>query len=123
MIPLIENKKVVAIAMDVLDISNEKKIAEDLSQSERRYKSLADSALEGIVIHQKGKVIEVNKATTQLFKYTEKEVIGKSVFKFIAKEHHRSIKDKLNNEEDNVYVMQMLRKGREKLASEIRAEN
>ncbi len=57
------------------------------SDSEERFLLLSDIAIEGIVLIDKGIIVDANNAFCELFGYKRKEVIGKSVFEtFIDKE-------------------------------------
>jgi PAS domain S-box-containing protein len=56
---------------------------EELRVSEMRFHSLADATFEGIVIHEQGRILEVNRAAAQMFGYDSAEVVGKSIFDFV----------------------------------------
>ncbi|HVO35434.1 MAG TPA: PAS domain S-box protein [Gemmatimonadales bacterium] len=56
---------------------------EALRQSEERYRALADATMEAVVIHEDGRVLEVNPAFLRLFGYDDaREVVGRSIFDF-----------------------------------------
>ncbi len=50
-----------------------------LKESEERFKFLADSVSEGILIHDDGIAVDVNKAFTDIFSYSKEEIVGKNV--------------------------------------------
>lgn len=109
--PIIENKKVVAVVIEATDITKQIIAQQQIERTEEKYKKLSESALEGIVIHQGGKVAEINKAITKIFNYSEKQIVGQSIFKFIHPDFHQFAKDKLSKNEEVIYEMLMLKKG------------
>ncbi len=109
--PIAVNKKIVAVAIDTIDITAEETIKEKLLQSESKYKKLSESAFEGIVIHQNGKIIEVNSAISRIFGYSEKQLLGQPIFRFISPDYHQTAIQKLSSKDEQVYEMKMLRKG------------
>ena len=63
------------------DISEQHKIKRRLSESETRFRSIAETATDGIItIKASGEIIFWNKAATFIFGYTEHEVLGKDIF-------------------------------------------
>ncbi len=53
-----------------------KRVNVELKESENRYKTFSDMNKEGIVLHDMGLVIEVNRAFCDIFGYSESELIG-----------------------------------------------
>ncbi len=52
---------------------------EKIIQSEKRYKSLSELTFEGIVIHEKGTVIDCNLSFCKIFGYKREELVNKNV--------------------------------------------
>ncbi len=70
-------------------VSERSKAAEELRQSEERFRSLAQSALDGIVITDENRrIIFWNKAAERIFGYSEQEVRGK-ISTFLVPEEQR----------------------------------
>ncbi|MFL5764858.1 MAG: PAS domain S-box protein [Bacteroidia bacterium] len=120
-IAVTEGKKVVAAVIDATEITNEIIAQLQLKQNEERFKKLSDSAFEGIVIHQHGKVVEVNKAICKMFGYKESQIIGQSIFKYIHPDYHDLTKEKLRKKDENRYEMIMLKKGNKQFWVELMA--
>ncbi len=57
----------------------QKDIKKDLAESQNRYRVLSDAAVEGIVIHKNGIVIDLNSALCKLMGYTRNEALGKNI--------------------------------------------
>lgn len=55
-----------------------------LENSERRFRQLTEATFEGILIHQKRKIIEVNPALAEMFGYSAPELEGSSILGLIA---------------------------------------
>jgi PAS domain S-box-containing protein len=57
-----------------------------LRDSQESFRRLSEAAFEGIIIHDKGKILEVNKSFAEIFGYQIPELIGKSVLELTAPE-------------------------------------
>ncbi|NJN70248.1 MAG: PAS domain S-box protein, partial [Nitrospira sp.] len=68
------------------DIAERKRTEEALRASEWRYKLLTEATFDGIAIHDKGVLLEVNPGLEQMFGYAPGELIGRSIFDLIADE-------------------------------------
>lgn len=51
-----------------------------LQQSEARFRALSEATFEAVAIHEDGIAVDVNRAATQMFGYTEDEAIGMHIF-------------------------------------------
>ena len=65
--------------------------AEMVRESEERFRSLADSTFEGILIHDKGEILDLNQSLLQMLGYEYDEVIGKNLIDFVAPESRNLI--------------------------------
>lgn len=59
---------------------------EELRESEERFRKLADATFEGILIHDKGEILDMNQAMIKMTGYDYHEVLGKNVLDFISPE-------------------------------------
>jgi PAS domain S-box-containing protein len=59
-----------------IDITEQKKTENDLSESELRFRQLAEASFEGICIHNKGVILDCNKRMELMFGYSTEELIG-----------------------------------------------
>jgi len=66
----------------VKDITERKISEEKIHLSEARFRRFAEINNEGVVIHDEGKIIEVNPAFAKMFGYEETEVAGMNIFQF-----------------------------------------
>ncbi len=78
------------------DISEKKKSDEALKESEARFKILTDIAIEGIIMHKEGIIIDVNPSAQKMTGYSSDFVKGRSIIDFIHPNSLDFVKSKLN---------------------------
>ncbi|OGR64180.1 MAG: hypothetical protein A2X31_12990 [Elusimicrobia bacterium GWB2_63_22] len=66
------------------DITESKKAAAALKESESRYAAIANNAPETVLIHRDGRIIYVNDIGTVVSGYPREELVGQPIFKFIT---------------------------------------
>ncbi len=86
----------------IRDISELKKVEQELRESEERFRRLSESAFEGIIIHEDGDIIDVNKRMATIFGYEIPEMIGKNfIDKLIYQDNNSQLEQKiLHNHEE-----------------------
>jgi PAS domain S-box-containing protein len=67
----------------IIDITDQKHAEEKIKESEERFRTLADAALEGIMIHDNGIIADCNPQFANMFGYTPEEIIGRNGFEFM----------------------------------------
>ena len=70
----------------IRDVTERKRVRAELEDSEERFRRLSEVTLEGVVIHESGFIIDVNRALADMFGYDETEMIGQPAIKFLAPE-------------------------------------
>ena len=83
---LYKNNEFVGLQGITSNITERKKIEKKLKKSEKQYKDLIKYANEGVLISQNSQWVLANKKAEELFGITEKEIIGQSIWDFVAKE-------------------------------------
>ncbi|MFB2892088.1 PAS domain S-box protein [Aerosakkonemataceae cyanobacterium BLCC-F50] len=68
------------------EIAERQKAKQALQESEMRFHALLDAMFEGIVVQEKGKIINANPGFARMFGYSPEEVIGKSAVDFLTPE-------------------------------------
>jgi PAS domain S-box-containing protein len=81
------------------DITERKRAEEALRESEERYKSLSDSAFDGVVIHRDGKILSVNRAYAEMFGHAVEELIGQDILKLTPPEHRDFVNSQIVKDE------------------------
>jgi PAS domain S-box-containing protein len=76
--PLFKDGKVVSAIAVARDVTERIKTQKKLAESEERFRTMAESIMDGLVIVEKGKVVFVNKKVTEITGYTVDELIERS---------------------------------------------
>ena len=90
---------------------NVRKLAEEaLKESEEHFRSLADATFEGIVISEKGTILETNQAFAEMFGYQLSEVRGMSILEFHAPEFREQVRQRISSASEGSYESVGMRK-------------
>ena len=57
-----------------------KQLKQELHNSEKRFRQLAQATWEGLIIYERGELLQTNNQLCQMFGYQEKELLGKQIF-------------------------------------------
>jgi PAS domain S-box-containing protein len=79
-------------------------------ESEERYKVISGTAFEGIVIHEAGRIVELNEAFARMFGYKMSELIGKRLLELAAPESRDMVIEQIARQSDEPYEITALRK-------------
>ncbi len=104
----------------VRDITERKEAEGVLRESEERLRRLADAAFEGILISEKGVILEINHALTEMLGYGLAEMVGRSALEFIAPQHHDLVRQKIASGNEEPYEITGVRKDGTLLDLEVR---
>jgi len=75
----------------VHDITARKKAEAAVLESEKRFRLLSELAEEGIVIHEKGIIVDTNEAMARIFGYPPAELVGLSIEKLVSPDTWKKI--------------------------------
>lgn len=103
----------------VRDIAEQKKIQEALRESEVRLRRLSDAAEEGIVIHDKGIVVDANEAFARMFGYNLSELLGESVRRLATTESWKIVSDYITSDYAKPFEAEGVRKDGSKICCQI----
>jgi PAS domain S-box-containing protein len=98
------------VANLIADALEHRLSAESLRESEERYRCLSNASLEGIVIHDGDRVLDVNSTCVAMYGFTRSEFIGKGGLDFIAPESRQLVAEKIRAECEEPYEAMGLRK-------------
>lgn len=101
----------------------ERKQAEQaLLESKERLHILSEVSFEGNMIHDQGKLIDVNKTFAEMFGYKISELVGQFYFNLVACEYHDLIKEKIRFGFEKAYEVECIRKDGSRFPAEIRGK-
>ncbi len=86
------------------------RLFQELAQSEARFKTLSSAAYEGLIISEKGRVLDINEQVTTLIGSTREEIIGQEVIRFISPESRELVSKAIANDQEVSYQHRMVRK-------------
>jgi PAS domain S-box-containing protein len=92
------------------EITECKRVEDALRESESRFRALADATIEGVVIHENGKVLDANPAFAKIFGYEFNEVIGKSAADFVTPESQKIVLEKIQSDNQQPYELTGIKK-------------
>jgi len=79
----------------IKDITDKKRIEQELVNSEKRYRQLVEYSPDGIVIHRDGVIKYINPAGARIFGGAAEDILGCEVLDFFPEENRQSISDRL----------------------------
>jgi len=92
------------------DISEQKWAEQNLRQSQERFQLLSEAAFEGILIHEKGRILDGNSALGRMFGYEIPEIIGKDCRDFVTPEFRELVTENIHKETTEPYDLVGLKK-------------
>lgn len=104
----------------IYDVTERKEADEAIRKNEERLRGLADAAFEGILITDRGEILEANLALTDMFGYASAELVGRSALEFVAPEHRDMVSQKIASGSEQPYEIVGIRKDGTPLDLEVR---
>src|SRR5579859_1705845 len=93
------------------DVTELKEAEKNLEESRRKFNRLAESATEGVAIHEKGVILEANQALARMFGYhNPEEIVGLNGLDFTAPEYRQLILQNIAAGSEEPYEVVGLRK-------------
>lgn len=91
-------------------------------ESALRIQSFLDATFEGIVLHDKQIILDVNESAAKLFGYQREEMIGMKVIELVASESQALAQKHISIESEQPYEVTGLRKNKSKVILEVRGK-
>jgi PAS domain S-box-containing protein len=120
---LLDQEKLLHVLITFTDITEQKRIAQNLRESELRFRTLQEASFGGIGLHNKGLLLDCNQGLCDLTGYTYDELIGSNGLLLIAPEYRDYVLDKIISKEERPYDVVGLRKDGSRYFLEIHGKN
>ncbi|MFZ5912330.1 MAG: PAS domain S-box protein [Chloroflexota bacterium] len=105
-----ESGNVAGLVGAFIDISESKIAEQRLNESEERYRRLSEASVEGVVIHDKGILLDANEVFAKMFGYELSEVIGMAATEFLTPETREITAQNIRSGYERPYEVMGLRK-------------
>jgi two-component system sensor kinase FixL len=107
----------------LFDVTDRREAEEKLRESEERYRGLSEASLEAILVHDGGRIVDVNHALCELGGYAWHELVGRDGFELIAPEHRETVYRALLVEYEKPYEISVVRRDGTRVPVELRARS
>jgi PAS domain S-box-containing protein len=102
------------------DVTESRRAEEALRESEQRFRSLTEAAVDGVLIHEGGVIIDANPSFCRMFGYELQELLGQNVFDLLVVPEKRDMTMARSRAGDAaVYETEGFRKDRTRLIIEV----
>jgi PAS domain S-box-containing protein len=101
------------------DITDQESAQEVLRESEHRFRQLADSSFEGLVVHANGLMLDVNKRITDMLGYDPKELIGRPFWEFIDTRYHDVVNENVRTGASAAYEVELIHRDGSRVPVEV----
>ncbi|MEN6307037.1 MAG: PAS domain S-box protein [Anaerohalosphaeraceae bacterium] len=91
------------------DVTENRRTVKVLSESEHRFRSLAEAAFEGIVIHDHGVIVDCNQRYADILGYCREELIGKNGLSLIHPEDQKNMHGVRQENYPHSYTVRLIR--------------
>jgi PAS domain S-box-containing protein len=100
------------------DVSEKKQAEEAFKESQARYKILTDLTIEGIIIHDNGRIKDTNASAQKMTGYSAEFLKGKNVFQFIHPDSKKLAKINLERQYSGLYELTLIHKNKSTFIAE-----
>jgi PAS domain S-box-containing protein len=92
-------------------------------EAEQKLRSLSVAAFEAIVVHDGGRIVDVNQALCELGGYSWHELVGRDAFELVAPEHRERAYRNLLADHERPYEIEALRRDGTRLPVEVQGRS
>jgi PAS domain S-box-containing protein len=118
-----EAGRVVAVSSILRDVTEARAVEARREEGEEALRALADAAFEGICLHERGTIVQVNQAFADMFGYPREAYIGMDALAITAPESRELVADRVMREDDAPYTGFAMRADGSQFEAELRARS
>lgn len=96
---------------------------QQLAKSRARFRRLAEATSEGIILHEDGRILDINQAITELTGYTREDLLGQNALRFVGPSSRDKARKKIERQEEATYKATLTRKDGSTFPAEVEARN
>ncbi len=105
------------------DVTGQKLMENKLQESEERFRALSDASFGGVIIHDKGLILECNQSLSDMTGFSHQELIGMDGLKLIAPESLDTVLHNIGRGYQEHYEVKGVRKDGSKYPLAIKGKN
>jgi len=105
------------------DVTHQRKIVDDLRESEQRFRTLQEASFGGIGLHDQGVILDCNQGLCDISGYDYTELIGMNGLELVAPEWRDQVMAKIKSGYEKPYDVEGIRKDGTRYFLEIHAKN
>jgi PAS domain S-box-containing protein len=120
--PIVRDGKVTAVTTIARDVTTERLAARDLQESEERYRRLAESTFEGIILHDQGVIMDVNSRIEVISGYSREDLIGADIFTILEPESGELVRQRMQAGDMEPYEIHARAKDGSRLELEVQGK-
>ena len=105
------------------DVTEQKRAAEAMLESESRYRAIADATSDGILLSRDGVILDANRGIAEIFGYPVDAVLGQTLDRYVAPESREQVRLLFGATVEGVFEVVGLRKDGNKVRLECIVRN
>ncbi len=100
-------------------------IIKSLSESNQRFQMLFNSTFEGVLVHDQGRILDVNESLINMLGYSRAELIDKNILDLLPEERRKESEDKneTGGKQSSPYETKVITKDLRNIDIEVRAKD
>ncbi len=103
------------------ELERRREAEEALKSSEERLNNFFDASFEGLFLHDKGKILDINPATTEIFGYKAEELLNHNLLEFVSLDCRQNITELMAEGKPGTYETTVIKSDGKPIPVAVRA--